>query len=77
MYTGDIELFRDEILDYGRCLPDAGVPTDVLVVEGAPHGCESLAPTSELAGTLFADARAWLARIGSGAGRVEPASMTT
>jgi len=36
--TGGADGFRDENIDYARRLGEAGVPTDLTVIAGAPHG---------------------------------------
>jgi acetyl esterase/lipase len=40
--TGSADGFRDEDVDYALRLTRAGVPTDLVVVAGAPHGCVEL-----------------------------------
>ena len=47
--VGGIDLFVDEDIDYARRLIDAGVPTDLVVVPGAPHGFDMMAPQSAVA----------------------------
>jgi acetyl esterase/lipase len=47
--VGDLDLFRDESLAYARRLAGAGVPLELHVYPGAPHGYERIAPSSELA----------------------------
>ncbi len=47
--VGSLDLFVDESIDYARRLLDAGVPTDLLVVAGAFHGFDGLAPTAAIA----------------------------
>lgn len=42
--TGDLDLFRDECLTYARRLMETGIPVDLAVFPGAPHGFELLAP---------------------------------
>ena len=41
--VGDLDIFRDEDIDYARRLLAAGVPTELHVVPGCPHGFELLA----------------------------------
>jgi len=60
IYTSDIELFRDEDIDYARRLEAAGVQVTLEIVSGAPHGFEAWASDTALAQTLFASARTWL-----------------
>lgn len=47
--AGSSEVFRDEILDYGARLAQAGVPMEVHSWGGAFHGFDSLAPDTEFA----------------------------
>lgn len=42
--TGELDLFRDECLNYARRLIEAAIPIDLAVFPGAPHGFELLAP---------------------------------
>jgi acetyl esterase/lipase len=45
---GDLDLLRDENLDYARRLRDAGVPTEVHLYPGAFHGFEILIPNARI-----------------------------
>jgi acetyl esterase/lipase len=47
--VGDIDLFCDEDIDYARRLIAAGVPTELVVVPGAFHAFDVLAPQSKAA----------------------------
>lgn len=47
--VGSLDLFVDEDIEYARRLLDAGVPTELLVVGGAFHGFDGLAPQSAIA----------------------------
>ena len=42
--VGTLDVFRDENIEYARRLLAAGVPTELHVYPGAPHGFEGLAP---------------------------------
>lgn len=44
--VGDVDLFRDESLRYVMALLSAGVPSEVRVYSGAPHGFDWVAPDS-------------------------------
>lgn len=44
--VGGIDLFASEDIEYARRLNDAGVPTELLVIPGAFHGFDQLAPDS-------------------------------
>ncbi|MCV7420552.1 alpha/beta hydrolase [Mycobacterium yunnanensis] len=41
--VGDLDVFRDEDIDYARRLLAAGVPTELHVFAGCPHGFEVMA----------------------------------
>ena len=41
--VGDLDIFRDEDVDYARRLLAAGVPTELHVFPGCPHGFEMMA----------------------------------
>ena len=41
--VGDLDIFRDEDVDYARRLLAAGVPTELHVYPGCPHGFEMVA----------------------------------
>ena len=47
--VGGIDLFVDEDIEYGRRLNDAGVQTELVVVPGAFHGFDLIAPDTSLA----------------------------
>jgi acetyl esterase/lipase len=47
--VGDLDIFRDEAIAYGQQLALAGVPIELHVHPGAPHGFERFAPGSRLA----------------------------
>ena len=47
--VGDLDIFRDEDILYAHHLARAGVPIELHVHPGAPHGFERLAPDSQLA----------------------------
>jgi acetyl esterase/lipase len=44
--VGGIDLFVSEDIEYARRLNEAGVPTELLVIPGAFHGFDQLAPES-------------------------------
>lgn len=46
--VGDLDLFRDEAVDYARGLSSAGVPLELHVYPGGIHGGENLAPAADL-----------------------------
>jgi acetyl esterase/lipase len=41
---GDLDILRDENIEYARRLMAAGIPTELHVVPGLPHGFEMIAP---------------------------------
>jgi acetyl esterase/lipase len=47
--VGDLDIFRDESIAYAQGLARAGVPIELHVHLGAPHGFERLVPTSRVA----------------------------
>lgn len=55
--VGAIDLFVEEDVEYGRRLINAGVPTELLVVPGAYHGFNLIAPTADVSVRFD---RAWL-----------------
>ena len=58
---GALDLFLEEDLDYARRLIRAGVPTELHVYPGAPHGF-MFVPTSQVTRTYARDSMAALAR---------------
>jgi acetyl esterase/lipase len=42
--VGDLDILRDENIEYARRLMAAGIPTELHVVPGLPHGFEMIAP---------------------------------
>ncbi len=52
--VGGVDLFVDEDIEYARRLTDAGVPAELLVVPGAFHGFDRVAPDTRLARTFTA-----------------------
>lgn len=46
--VGELEVFRDEVVDYAARLLQAGVSVELHVYPGAFHGAENAAPESEL-----------------------------
>ena len=55
--VGELDLFRDEDIDFATRLMQAGVPTELHVYPGSYHGSELFAPEAELS------QRIWAARI--------------
>jgi acetyl esterase/lipase len=53
--VGELDLFRDECITYAARLSQHGVPTDLHVYAGSPHGLEGLAPQSPVARRFIAD----------------------
>ena len=58
--VGAIDGFSDEDIDYAVRLRHAGVPVELHVYAGAPHGFDSLAPTTAIAIRANADIETWL-----------------
>ena len=61
MFTVQLDLFRDENIDYARNLMAAGVDVETLIYPGACHGFQML-PGTKLGGRYIADHMAGLAR---------------
>jgi triacylglycerol lipase len=59
--VGTVDGFRDEVIDYATRLSQAGVPTDLRVYAGAPHGLQIAIGTS-LADRWASDLEMWLAQ---------------
>jgi triacylglycerol lipase len=62
LFTGALDLFLEENLEYARRLIRAGVPVELHVYPGAYHGFELFAPDSEVARRATADGVAALKR---------------
>jgi acetyl esterase/lipase len=58
--VGDLDGFRDEDIDYALRLTHAGVPTELHVYSGAPHGFQ-LAIDSSVYRRSLSDVEEWLA----------------
>lgn len=52
--VGEIDLFRDEDIDFARRLLQAGVPTELHVWPGAYHGSDLFAPAAALSVRIWA-----------------------
>jgi acetyl esterase/lipase len=53
--VGDLDIFRDESIAYAGRLAKAGVPVELHVHPGAPHGFERFVPESDVARRAMAD----------------------
>ncbi|KAI1630505.1 arylesterase/monooxygenase [Exophiala viscosa] len=53
--VGELDIFRDEDLEYARKLAAAGVWVEFHLHAGVPHGFEILAPTSDVAKRALSD----------------------
>ena len=60
--VGTLDLFHDEDLDYAERLRVAGVPCEVMVVPGAFHGFDGVAPKADVSQSFFASQCALLRR---------------
>lgn len=52
--VGTLDLFHDEDLAYAERLRAAGVPCEVMVVQGAFHGFDGIAPKADVSQSFFA-----------------------
>jgi acetyl esterase/lipase len=60
--VGNLDGFLDEDIDYATRLMQAGVPTDLRVYGGLPHGFESIAPGASACKRAQRDIDEWLER---------------
>ncbi len=61
LIVGGADGFVDEDVAYAMALTRAGVPTDLRVVAGAPHGFDLMAPDAEASRGVLELAASWLA----------------
>lgn len=59
--SGTLDAFVDEDIDYATRLNHAGVPVELHLYPGAPHGFDGFAPGSTLSRQARADINQWLA----------------
>ena len=52
--VGDLDLFRDEDIDYAQRLMAEGIPVDLAVFPGGPHGFDMFCPAAELTQRMMA-----------------------
>lgn len=60
--AGTLDGFVDEDIDYATRLNQAGVPVELHLYPGAPHGFEGFAPSAAVSRQARADINNWLAR---------------
>jgi acetyl esterase/lipase len=53
--VGDLDIFRDEDVTYARRLADAGIPTELHVHPGCPHGFELVASEADVSRRAIGD----------------------
>jgi acetyl esterase/lipase len=53
--VGDLDIFRDEDINYARRLSDAGVPTEFHLHPGCPHAFEALARGADVSQRAIGD----------------------
>ena len=58
--VGSVDGFVDEDVDYAARLNQAGVPTELHVYPGAPHGFDMMAPDTSIARRARRDMEDWL-----------------
>lgn len=61
IYVGTLDGFCDEDVLYAMRLYQSGVPTELHVYPGAPHGFDGFAPTAAVSRRCQEDAMQWLA----------------
>lgn len=61
--VGALDGFLDEDVDYAMRMTHAGVPTELHVYPGGPHGFDGLLPGTQLARRARKDMEDWLARM--------------
>jgi triacylglycerol lipase len=64
--VGTLDGFCDEDIDYAARLIDAGVPTELHVYPGAPHGFDYFGPTFALSRRCVRETKEWLTAMISG-----------
>jgi acetyl esterase/lipase len=60
--VGGADLFRDESIAYASALTEAGVPTELHLYPGAPHGFELIVPSADVSRRCSAEITAALHR---------------
>lgn len=60
VYVGTLDGFCDEDVDYAQRLYQAGVPTELHVYPGAPHGFDGFTPDAVLSRRCNRDVKDWL-----------------
>ncbi len=53
--AGELDILRNEDIEYARRLARAGVPVELHVHPGVPHGFDLIAPEAEVTKRAFAD----------------------
>jgi len=61
--VGSLDGFLDEDVEYAMRLTRAGVPTELHVYPGGPHGFDGITPGTALARRARRDMEEWLARV--------------
>jgi acetyl esterase/lipase len=64
--VGALDGFLDEDVTYAQRMLQAGVPVELHVYPGAPHGFDGFAPDTAVARQCRRDTNAWLARVLAG-----------
>lgn len=62
VFVGTVDGFCDEDVQYAMHLYQAGVPTELHVYPGAPHGFDGFAPGAAVSRQCLRDTKNWLAR---------------
>jgi acetyl esterase/lipase len=69
--VGELDIFRDESIDYARRIAKAGTSVELHVHPGCPHAFDHMAPGSDVARRSRADRLRALAGFRSGSGNAE------
>jgi len=54
-FVGELEPFRDEVIDYASRLVKAGVPTEFHLYPGCFHACERMAPYTDIGKRIISE----------------------
>ncbi|WP_405137934.1 alpha/beta hydrolase [Nocardia sp. NBC_01388] len=58
-YVGELEVFRDETVDYVQRLRSAGVPVEFEIYPGCWHGFDRIVPTADVSRRALRSREHW------------------